>query len=138
MDQILKILKELIPYTSNVSSKLYYFLLAAIFVMVLHILFPRRRIIKFIPGIVLVLYALKLLIFNGESSIIRTNVNDLETAIICGSVGLVSIIYASMIGIMYGKNKKRKRIKKSRRRPIPNNKSTDEGEKLESVPVEKN
>lgn len=137
MDQILKVLKELIPYTSNVSSKLYYFLLAAIFVMVLHILFPRRRIIKFIPGIVLVLYALKLLILNGESSIIRTNVNDLETAIICGSVGLVSIIYASMIGIIYGKNKKRN--KKGRgKKPIPKNGKTDEGEKLESVPVDKN
>lgn len=137
MDQILKILKELIPYTSNVSSKLYYFLLAAIFVMVLHILFPRRRIIKFIPGIVLVLYALKLLILNGESSIIRTNVNDLETAIICGSVGLVSIIYASMIGIMYGKNKKRNKKARSKK-SIPKNTKADEGEKLESVPVDKN
>lgn len=137
MDQILKILKELIPYTSNVSSKLYYFLLAAIFVMVLHILFPRRRIIKFIPGIILVLYALKLLILNGESSIIRTNVNDLETAIICGSVGLVSIIYASMIGIMYGKNKKRNKRGRGKK-PIPKNIKADEGEKLESVPVDKN
>lgn len=120
MDQLLKILKELTPYTSQVSSQLFFFLFAAIIVTTLHILFPRQRIIKYIPGIILILIALSKIIFNGESSILRTSANDLGTAIICGAVGLVSIIFANLIGIMYGKNKR-----KAKRRPFNRQKNIE-------------
>lgn len=120
MDQLLKILKELTPYTSQVSSQLFFFLFAAIIVTTLHILFPRQRIIKYIPGIILILIALSKIIFNGESSILRTSANDLGTAIICGAVGLVSIIFANLIGIMYGKNKR-----KAKRRPVNRQKNIE-------------
>ncbi len=120
MDQLLKILKELTPYTSQVSSQLFFFLFAAIIVTTLHILFPRQRIIKYIPGIILILIALSKIIFNGESSILRTSANDLGTAIICGAVGLVSIIFANLIGIMYGKNKR-----KAKRRQVNRQKNIE-------------
>lgn len=134
MDQIVKILRELLPYTSEVSSQLFYFLLAAILVTVLHILFPRIRIIKYIPGISLVILALLKIIFNGESSILRTNVNDIETAVICGAVGIVSIIFANLIGIMYGKNRK---IRK-KRRPADRVKRNSESTEDKAVIVDEN
>lgn len=133
MDQIIKILKELIPYTSEVSSQLFFFLLAAIIITVLHILFPRQRIIKYIPGIILIMIALSKLLFNGESSILRTNVNDIETAVITGAVGLASIIFANLIGIMYGKNKKKKKKKSKKSANVKKNIETVEKNSTTSV-----
>lgn len=104
-----ELLSELIPYTQKVQPKLWYFVLLAVVVLVLHMVFYRQRYVKYIPGIALVLFALYKLIFNGESSIWRTSPYDLSIIILSGAVGLVSIIYAHMLGLLYGKRKKRKR-----------------------------
>ncbi|MDO5717327.1 MAG: hypothetical protein Q4Q17_05955, partial [Tissierellia bacterium] len=60
-----KILNELKPYMAQEQSNLLYFALIALFVMALHVVFTRYKFVKYLPGIILIIYGILILVNNG-------------------------------------------------------------------------
>ncbi|MFR7835284.1 MAG: hypothetical protein ACLU31_01455, partial [Ezakiella sp.] len=101
-------LDELGPYLRLEQYSLLYFVLIAIAVIILHILFSRLRFVKYLPGVVLIIYALIRLFLNKNGGFLKSSPEDLRVAVLTGACGLVSIFFARILAIMY-KNKDRKR-----------------------------
>ena len=108
MELIDKVLDELGPYLRLEQYSLLYFVLIAIAVIILHVLFSRLRFIKYLPGVVLVFYALIRLFLNKNGGFLKSSPEDLRVVVLTGACGLVSIFFARILAIMY-KNKDRKR-----------------------------
>ena len=96
------------PYLRLEQYSLLYFVLIAIAVIILHILFSRLRFVKYLPGVVLIIYALIRLFLNKNGGFLKSSPEDLRVAVLTGACGLVSIFFARILAIMY-KNKDRKR-----------------------------
>lgn len=111
MDLLDKILNELSPYFATEKSSLWYFLFLALGIIVLHCLFARYRFIKYLPGLTLLIIGVITLFFNKSGGFLRSSVEDLRKAVLCGATGLSGIFFARIIGIMY----KRSRHSKARR-----------------------
>lgn len=108
MELLDKVLDELGPYLRLEQYSLLYFVLLAIAVIILHILFSRLRFVKYLPGVVLIIYALIRLFLNKNGGFLKSSPEDLRVAVLTGACGLVSIFFARILAIMY-KNKDRKR-----------------------------
>ena len=108
MELLDKVLDELGPYLRLEQYSLLYFVLIAIAVIILHILFSRLRFVKYLPGVVLIIYALIRLFLNKNGGFLKSSPEDLRVAVLTGACGLVSIFFARILAIMY-KNKDRKR-----------------------------
>lgn len=108
MELLDKVLDELGPYLRLEQYSLLYFVLIAIAVIILHILFSRLRFVKYLPGVVLIIYALIRLLLNKNGGFLKSSPEDLRVAVLTGACGLVSIFFARILAIMY-KNKDRKR-----------------------------
>lgn len=108
MELLDKVLDELGPYLRLEQYSLLYFVLIAIAVIILHILFSRLRFVKYLPGVVLIIYALIRLFLNKNGGLLKSSPEDLRVAVLTGACGLVSIFFARILAIMY-KNKDRKR-----------------------------
>ena len=108
MELIDKVLDELGPYLRLEQYSLLYFVLIAIAVIMLHVLFSRLRFVKYLPGIVLVFYAIIRLFLNTNGGFLKSSPEDLRVVVLTGSCGLVSIFFARILAIMY-KNKDRRR-----------------------------
>lgn len=108
MELLDKVLDELGPYLRLEQYSLLYFVLIAIAVIILHILFSRLRFVKYLPGVVLIIYALIRLFLNKNGGFLKSSPEDLRVAVLTGACGLVSIFFARVLAIMY-KNKDRKR-----------------------------
>ena len=108
MELLDKVLDELGPYLRLEQYSLLYFVLIAIAVIILHILFSRLRFVKYLPGVVLIIYALTRLFLNKNGGFLKSSPEDLRVAVLTGACGLVSIFFARILAIMY-KNKDRKR-----------------------------
>lgn len=111
MELIDKVLDELGPYLRLEQYSLLYFVLIAIAVIMLHVLFSRLRFVKYLPGIVLVFYAIIRLFLNTNGGFLKSSPEDLRVVVLTGACGLVSIFFARILAIMY-KNKN------LRRRPL--------------------
>ena len=108
MELLDKVLDELGPYLRLEQYSLLYFVLIAIAVIILHVLFSRLRFVKYLPGVVLIIYALIRLFLNKNGGFLKSSPEDLRVAVLTGACGLVSIFFARILAIMY-KNKDRKR-----------------------------
>ena len=108
MELLDKVLDELGPYLRLEQYSLLYFVLLAIAVIILHILFSRLRFVKYLPGVVLVFYALIRLFLNKNGGFLKSSPEDLRVVVLTGACGLVSIFFARILAIMY-KNKDRRR-----------------------------
>lgn len=108
MELLDKVLDELGPYLRLEQYSLLYFVLIAIAVIILHILFSRLRFVKYLPGVALIIYALIRLFLNKNGGFLKSSPEDLRVAVLTGACGLVSIFFARILAIMY-KNKDRKR-----------------------------
>ena len=108
MELIDKVLDELGPYLRLEQYSLLYFVLIAIAVIMLHVLFSRLRFVKYLPGVVLVFYALIRLFLNKNGGFLKSSPEDLRVVVLTGACGLVSIFFARILAIMY-KNKDRRR-----------------------------
>ena len=108
MELIDKVLDELGPYLRLEQYSLLYFVLIAIAVIILHVLFSRLRFVKYLPGVVLVFYALIRLFLNKNGGFLKSSPEDLRVVVLTGACGLVSIFFARILAIMY-KNKDRRR-----------------------------
>lgn len=108
MELLDKVLDELGPYLRLEQYSLLYFVLIAIAVIILHMLFSRLRFVKYLPGVVLIIYALIRLFLNKNGGFLKSSPEDLRVAVLTGACGLVSIFFARILAIMY-KNKDRKR-----------------------------
>ncbi len=108
MELIDKVLDELGPYLRLEQYSLLYFVLIAIAVIMLHVLFSRLRFVKYLPGIVLVFYAIIRLFLNTNGGFLKSSPEDLRVVVLTGACGLVSIFFARILAIMY-KNKDRRR-----------------------------
>lgn len=108
MELIDKVLDELGPYLRLERYSLLYFVLIAIAVIILHVLFSRLRFVKYLPGVVLVFYALIRLFLNKNGGFLKSSPEDLRVVVLTGACGLVSIFFARILAIMY-KNKDRRR-----------------------------
>lgn len=108
MELLDKVLDELGPYLRLEQYSLLYFVLLAIAVIILHILFSRLRFVKYLPGVVLIIYALIRLFLNKNGGFLKSSPEDLRVAVLTGACGLVSIFFARILAIMY-KNKDRKK-----------------------------
>ena len=108
MELLDKVLDELGPYLRLEQYSLLYFVLIAIAVIILHILFSRLRFVKYLPGVVLIIYALIRLFLNKNGGFLKSSPEDLRVAVLTGACGLVSIFFARILAIMY-KNKDRER-----------------------------
>lgn len=108
MELLDKVLDELGPYLRLEQYSLLYFVLIAIAVIILHILFSRLRFVKYLPGVVLIIYALIRLFLNKNGGFLKSSPEDLRVAVLTGACGLVSIFFARILAIMY-KNKDGKR-----------------------------
>ena len=108
MELIDKVLDELGPYLRLEQYSLLYFVLIAIVVIILHVLFSRLRFVKYLPGVVLVFYALIRLFLNKNGGFLKSSPEDLRVVVLTGACGLVSIFFARILAIMY-KNKDRRR-----------------------------
>lgn len=108
MELLDKVLDELGPYLRLEQYSLLYFVLLAVAVIILHILFSRLRFVKYLPGVVLIIYALIRLFLNKNGGFLKSSPEDLRVAVLTGACGLVSIFFARILAIMY-KNKDRKR-----------------------------
>ena len=108
MELLDKVLDELGPYLRLEQYSLLYFVLIAIAVIILHILFSRLRFVKYLPGVVLIIYALIRLFLNKNGGFLKSSPEDLRVAVLTGACGLVSIFFARILAIMY-KNKDRKK-----------------------------
>ncbi len=108
MELIDKVLDELGPYLRLEQYSLLYFVLIAIAVIMLHVLFSRLRFVKYLPGIVLVFYAIIRLFLNTNGGFLKSSPEDLRVVVLTGACGLVSIFFARILAIMY-KNKNRRR-----------------------------
>ena len=108
MELLDKVLDELGPYLRLEQYSLLYFVLIAIAVIMLHMLFSRLRFVKYLPGVVLIIYALIRLFLNKNGGFLKSSPEDLRVAVLTGACGLVSIFFARILAIMY-KNKDRKR-----------------------------
>lgn len=108
MELLDKVLDELGPYLRLEQYSLLYFVLIAVAVIILHILFSRLRFVKYLPGVVLIIYALIRLFLNKNGGFLKSSPEDLRVAVLTGACGLVSIFFARILAIMY-KNKDRKR-----------------------------
>lgn len=108
MELLDKVLDELGPYLRLEQYSLLYFVLIAIAVIMLHMLFSRLRFVKYLPGVALIIYALIRLFLNKNGGFLKSSPEDLRVAVLTGACGLVSIFFARILAIMY-KNKDRKR-----------------------------
>lgn len=108
MELLDKVLDELGPYLRLEQYSLLYFVLLAVAVIILHILFSRLRFVKYLPGVVLIIYALIRLFLNKNGGFLKSSPEDFRVAVLTGACGLVSIFFARILAIMY-KNKDRKR-----------------------------
>ncbi len=108
MELLDKVLDELGPYLRLEQYSLLYFVLIAIAVIILHVLFSRLRFVKYLPGVVLIIYALIRLFLNKNGGFLKSSPEDLRVAVLTGACGLVGIFFARILAIMY-KNKDRKR-----------------------------
>ena len=108
MELLDKVLDELGPYLRLEQYSLLYFVLIAIAVIILHILFSRLRFVKYLPGVVLIIYALIRLFLNKNGGFLKSSPEDLRLAVLTGACGLESIFFARILAILY-KNKDRKR-----------------------------
>ena len=109
MELLDKVLDELGPYLRLEQYSLLYFVLIAIAVIILHVLFSRLRFVKYLPGVVLVVYALVRLFLNKNGGFLKSSPEDLRVAVLTGACGLVSIFFARILAIMYKNNDRKKR-----------------------------
>ncbi len=107
-----KFLSELQPYASKEIYILLFFLVMGIVVILLHCLFTKYRIIKYIPGISLVLLSFLILIFQRNDSIFQTSPKTIHLCIALAGLGMFSIFFALIIAVMYKSNKSiKKKVK---------------------------
>lgn len=71
----------------------------------IHILFRRKIIIKFIPGIIALIVGIYVLVTIDPRIIFLDDINNLSIFVIGTSVGLVGICVATIIGV-FNKNKR--------------------------------
>lgn len=119
MDLLDKLLDELGPYLRIEQYSLLYFVLFAIIVIVIHVLFTKLRFAKYIPGILLILYGLVRLFLNTNGGFLKSSPEDLRASVLSGACGLVSIFFARILAIMYkrdGKKQRRSLTDEERRR----------------------
>lgn len=118
MNLIDKLLDELGPYLRIEQYSLLYFVLFAIIVIVIHMLFSKLRFAKYIPGILLIFYGLIRLFLNTNGGFLKSSPEDLRASVLSGACGLVSIFFARILAIMYkrdGKNTRRHLTEEERR-----------------------
>lgn len=149
MNLIDKLLDELGPYLRIEQYSLLYFVLFAIIVIVIHMLFTKLRFAKYIPGIILIFYGLIRLFLNTNGGFLKSSPEDLRAAVLSGACGLVSIFFARILAIMYkrdGRKPRRhlteeeRRIRRQRRlrREIRENVSLQERNSSSGVDLSKN
>lgn len=103
-----KILSQIKPYMNETDSLFLITLFLAVLVLLIHLFFMRYRLLKYIPGIVILTIGIISLFKGYKRSILAIETEDLHSAVLAFTTGISSLIVARMLGILA----KRKRIKK--------------------------
>lgn len=106
-------LKELTVHLEYGKILIYISLAGIVFTYIMHLLFRKYGLVKYIPGLLLVSFGLYSL-FNIDTSIVNVEgVNDLLMFVLGVGSGTIALLFGLILGI-YNKEKKPKKDKKAK------------------------
>ena len=113
MERLTRYLEELTVYMDNTKPMIMVALGAIVVTLVTHLIFRRYRIVKYLPGLIIIMGGFYNLYNVMDKLTASSSINDLTMFVILAVAGFISLFSALIIGI-YDKPVKIKKKKREK------------------------